>query len=98
MADKITASISCTKTVSKKKATIEKILAHLSKSEICGKTWSTESLKELLSDMTAKNQVELVNSGYKKKQSETQDENDFDDNCNFVKTPKSIVHLLFRTV
>ena len=40
--------------VSKKKAAIEKILAHLSKSEISDKTWSTESLKELLSDMTAK--------------------------------------------
>ena len=49
------ASISYIGAVSKKKATIEKILANLSKSEICDKTWSTESLKELLSDMTAKN-------------------------------------------
>ena len=38
MADKIIASISYTKTVSKKKANIEKILAHLYKSEICNKT------------------------------------------------------------
>ena len=51
MADKIIASISYIKTVSKKKATIEKILAHLSKSEICDKTWSTESLKEFFSNM-----------------------------------------------
>ena len=34
-------------------------MAHLSKSEICDKTWSTESSKELLSYMTAKNQIEL---------------------------------------
>ena len=83
MADKIIASISYIKTVSKKKATIEKILAHLSKSEICDKTWSTESLKVLLSDMTAKNRIELVDSGYKIKQNEAQGDND--DNCNFVK-------------
>ena len=62
MADKIIASMSYIITVSKKKATIEKILAHLSKSEICDKTWLTESLKVLLSDMTAKNQIELVDS------------------------------------
>ena len=91
MADKIIASISCIRTVSKKKATIEKILVHLSISEICDKTWSTESLKVLLSDMTAKNQIELVDSGYKIKQNEVQDDNDNeaqddnDDNCNFVK-------------
>ena len=85
MADKIIVSISYIRTVSKKKAAIEKILAHLSKSEICDKTWSTESLKELLSDMTAKDQIELVDSGYKIKQNEAQDDNDFDDNCNFVK-------------
>ena len=76
MADKIIASISYIKTVSKKKATIEKILAHLSKSKICDKTWSTESLKVLLSDMTAKNQIELVDSGYKMKQNKAQDDND----------------------
>ena len=91
MADKIIASISYIKTASKKKATIEKILAHLSKSEICDKTWSTESLKVLLSDMTAKNQIELVDSGYRIKQNEAQGDNDNeaqddnDDNCNFVK-------------
>ena len=45
MAEKVIASISYIRTVSKKKATIEKILAHLSKSEICDKTWSTKSLK-----------------------------------------------------
>ena len=66
-------------------------MAHLSKSEICDKTWSTESLKVLLSDMTAKNQTELVDSGYIIKQNEAQDDNDNevqddnDDNCNFVK-------------
>ena len=65
MADKIIASISYISTVSKKEAIIEKILAHLSKSEICNKTCSTESLKELLSDMTAKDEIELVDSGYK---------------------------------
>ena len=81
MADKIIASISYIKTVSKKKATIEKILAHLSKSEICSKAWSTESLKELLSDMTAKDQNELLDSSYKIKQNEPHD-----DNCNFVKS------------
>ena len=91
MADKITASISHIRTVSKKKATIENILAHPSKSEICDKTWSTESLKVLLSDMTAKNQIELVDSSYKIKQNEAQDDNDNeaeddnDDNCNFFK-------------
>ena len=63
----------------------------LSKSEICDKTWSTKSLKELLSDMTAKNQIELVDSDYKIKQNEGQDDKDNevqnvnDDNCNFVK-------------
>ena len=91
MADNVNASISYIGTVSKKKATIEKILAHLSKSQICDKTWSTESLKGLLSDMTAKNQIELVDSGYKIKQNEVQDDNDNeaqddnDDNSNFVK-------------
>ena len=30
-------------------------------------------------------QTELVDSGYKIKQNEAQDDNDFDDNCNFVK-------------
>ena len=74
MADKIIASISCIRIVSKKKATIEKILVHLSKSEICDKTWSTKSLKVLLSDMTAKNQIELVDSGYKINQNEVQDD------------------------
>ena len=58
-ADKIIASISYIRTVNKNKATIEKILVDLSKSEICDKTWSTKSLKELLSDMTAKDQIEL---------------------------------------
>ena len=86
MTDKIFASVLYIRTVSKKKATIEKIYAHLSKSEICEKTWSTERLKELLSDMTAKDQIELVDSGYKIKQNEAQDVNDFDDNCNFVKS------------
>ena len=91
MADKIIASISYIRTVSKKIATIEKILAHLSKSDICDKTWSNESLKELPSDMTAKDQIELVDSSYKIKQNEAQDGNDNeaqddnDDNCNFVK-------------
>ena len=85
MADKIIPSISYIGTVSKKKATIEKILVHLSKSEICDKTWSTEILKELLSDMTAKDQIELVDSRYKIKQNEAQDDNGFYDNCNFVK-------------
>ena len=73
MADKVIARISYIRTVSKKKATIEKILAHLSKSQICDKAWSTGSLKRLLSDMTAKNQIELtaknqielVDGGYK---------------------------------
>ena len=74
-------------------------MAHLSKSEICDNTWSTGSLKVLLSDMTAKNQIELVDSSYKIKQNEAQDDNDNeaqddndneaqddnDDNCNFVK-------------
>ena len=60
-------------------------MAHLSKSEICDNTWSTGSLTVLLSDMTAKNQIELVNSDYKIKQNEAQDDNDNDDNCNFVK-------------
>ena len=39
MTDKIIASISYIRTVSTKKGTIEKILVHLSKSEICDKTW-----------------------------------------------------------
>ena len=85
MADKIIASVSYIKSVSKKKGTIEKILGHLSKSEIFDKTWSTESLIELLCDMTAEDHIELVDSGYKIRQNEAQDENDFDDNCNFVK-------------
>ena len=85
MADKIIASISYIRAVSKKKATIEKIFVHLSKLEICDKTWSIEILKELLSDMTAKDQTELVDSAYKIKQNKTPDDNDFDDNCNFVK-------------
>ena len=91
MADKIIASISCIRIVSKKKATIEKILVHLSKSEICDKTWLTESFKALLSDMTAKNQIELVDGSYKINQNEVQGDNDNeaqddnDDNCNFVK-------------
>ena len=51
------ASISSIRTVNKKKVTIEKILAHLSKSEICDRPWSTGSLKQLLSDITAKDQI-----------------------------------------
>ena len=85
MADKIIASISYIRTVIKKKATSEKILTHLSKSEICDKTWSTETLKVLLFDMTAKDQIELVDSIYKIKQSEAQEDNDFYDNSNFDK-------------
>ena len=91
MADKIIASISYIRTLSNKKVTIEKILVHLSKSEICDEAWSTESLKVLLSDMTTKNQIELVDSGYKITQNKAQDDNDNeaqdnnDDNCNFVK-------------
>ena len=90
MAVKVIASISYIRIVSKKKVNIEKILAHLSKSQICDKTWSTESLKGLLSDMTAKNQIKLVDSDYKIKQNEEQDDNDNeaqdddDDNSNFV--------------
>ena len=66
------------------------MLAHLSKSKICDKTWSTESLKVLLSDMTAKSQIVLVDSSYNVNQNEVQDDNDKeaqddkDDNCNFV--------------
>ena len=66
------------------------MLAHLSKSKICDKTWSTESLKVLLSDMTAKSQIVLVDSSYNLNQNEAQDDNDKeaqydkDDNCNFV--------------
>ena len=60
-------------------------MAHLSKSQLFDKTWSTESLKELLSDITAKNQIELVHKGYQIKQNEAQDDNDVDDTCNFVK-------------
>ena len=56
MADKIITSISYIRTISKKEVTTEKISAHLSKSETCDKTWSTVSLKELPSDMTAGNQ------------------------------------------
>ena len=65
-------------------------MAHLPKSKICDKTWSTESLKVLLSDMTAKNQIVLVDSSYNINQNEAQDDNDNeaqddkDDNCNFV--------------
>ena len=59
MADKIIASISYIRTVSEK-ASVEKILALLSKSEICDKTWSTESLKELLSDVTTKTKLNLL--------------------------------------
>ena len=95
MAVKVIASISYIRIVSKKKVNIEKILAHLSKSQICDKIWSTESLKGLLSDMTAKNQIELVDSGYKIKQNEAQDDND--GNCNFA-APTSILHLLFRII
>ena len=100
MADKIIASISYIRTVSKKKTTIEKILAHLSKSEICDKTWSTESLKVLLSDVTAKNQIELVDSGCKilsrmimtmiMKRRMT-----MMTTAILLKTPRSIAHLLF---
>ena len=35
--------------------------------------------------MTAKNEIELVDSSYKMKQNEGQDDNDFDDYCNCVK-------------
>ena len=76
MTDEIIASISYIRTFSKKKATIGKILTNLSKLEICDKTWSTECLKVLLSDMTAKNQIEFVDTGYKLKQNEVQDGND----------------------
>ena len=72
MAEKIITSISYIRIVSKKKTTIEKILAHISKSETCEKTWSTKSLKELLSGMTAKDQIELADSGYKIKQNKAQ--------------------------
>ena len=72
----------------------------LSKSEICDKTWSTESLKELLSDMTAKNQIKLIVSGYKIKQNEVKDDNDNktqDDKMTtaiLLKIPKVLDHLI----
>ena len=56
-------------TVSKNETTIEKILAHLFKWESCDKSWSTERVKELLSDMT-------IDRGYMIKQNEAQDDND----------------------
>ena len=45
--------------------------------------------------MTAIDQIELVDSGYKIKQNEAQDDND--GNCNFA-APTSILHLLFRII
>ena len=75
MANKIIASISYIRTVSKNNVTIEKILAHLSKSEICDTTWSTKTLKKLLSDMTARDKIEL----------------DDDDNWNFVNLETVII-------
>ena len=105
MADKIITSISYIRTVIKKKTTIEKILAHLSKSEICDKTWSTESLKVLLSDMTAKNQIELVDSGckilsrMKRRMTMTMKRRmTMMTTAIFLKTPTSIAHLLFRII
>ena len=53
-------------------------------------------MKDLLSDITAKDQIELVGSGYKIKQNEVQDDNENesqdvnDENCNFVKNAKTI--------
>ena len=45
---------------------------------------STESLKELLSDMTSTNQIEIVDFGYKIKENVETDYS-FDDDPNFVK-------------
>lgn len=61
---------------------------HLSKSKEEEKTWSEKCLKELLFDMTPKNQIELVNGEYNIKENK-ETENNFDDEPNFVKkTPK----------
>ena len=76
-------------------------MGHLPKSEICDKTWSTGSLKELLSAKTAKDQIELVDSGYKIKQNEAQDDNDNkaqadnDGNCNFKKNQNRLYIFCF---
>ena len=64
MVDKIIISISFIRTVSKKETSNEKILVYLSK-------WSRQcfsNAQELLSDMTAKNQIKLVDGGYKIKE------------------------------
>ena len=85
MADKIKVieSISHIRNISKKKASTEKILTHLSKSEAKNNTWSAEYLRELLSTMTAENQIELVDGAYKIKENKETGSN-LDDDMNFV--------------
>ena len=79
MVDKIIISISFIRSFSKKERSNEKIPAYLSK-------WSTQcfsNAQELLSNMTAKNQIKLVDGGYKMKGNK-ETHNNFDDHPNFV--------------
>ena len=79
-----------------------------SKSEICDRPWSTESLKKLLSRpwsteslkkllsyITAKDQIELVDSVYKINQNKRRMTMILMTTAVLLKISKSIVHLLF---
>ena len=71
MVDKVIASISYIRTFSKKKRR-----RRLLKSEDEDKTWLTVCLKELLSDITAENQIELVDG-----QCKINENKEIDSNC-----------------
>ena len=70
MPDKILESITFIKSVSKKKASFDKILAHLGKSVDGKGSWSPEGLHEELNNMTGENVREFVNGTYKIKPSQ----------------------------
>ena len=67
MANEVIGTITHIKSVSRKKATIDRIRAHLCKSADVDEVWSMENLEKILDDMSATNLIQLENSAYKVK-------------------------------
>ena len=69
MEDKVSDTITCIKSVRKKKPSIDRIKTHLLK---IGNenVWSIDSLPNLLQDMSDKGLIELIDHSYKIKQTQ----------------------------
>ena len=65
MADRILERITYIKSVSKKKASFGKILAHQCKSDDAKGSWSLEGLDEVVNNIISENAIELVDEAHK---------------------------------